>query len=164
MDNFEHYKNISYQAALGNKAAVDYLMMIVKIAHLWDDLTDKDKLVDQASIDSIFINLLVDLPRNPFYVANLEQLTSVTENAIRNWLLSNYIEQNKDVNIPLECAFILRSSYADIVCTVASICGGHEHGLEISKHIRSLVHFERFEKYIDNLAIEAVAKKINTQR
>ena len=164
MDNFEHYKNISYQAALGNQAAVDYLMMIVKIAHLWDDLTDKDKLVDQASIDSIFINLLVDLPRNPFYIANLEQLTSVTENAIRNWLLANYVEQNKNVNIPLECAFILRSSYADVVCTVASICGGHGHGLEISKHIRSLVHLEKFEQYIDNLATETAAKKINTQR
>jgi hypothetical protein len=163
MNNFEDYKNIVYRATLGNQAAIDYLMMAMRVVHLWDDLIDKDKAVSHEAINSGFMDLLIDLPRNPFYMAYLEQLTAVTQNAIRNWLLSNCIEQDRELDIPLECSFILRSSYSDVVCTVATICGGHNHGLEIAKEIRSLAHAEKFDGYINNLAIEKIAKEANAK-
>lgn len=161
MNEFEHLRQISRQATLGNEAAVDYLLMVVNALHLWDDLIDKDKQVSDEKVNEVFTNLLIDLPRNLFFAAHAGTLTAITLNAIQNWHVANEVERADISNIPLECAFVLRSSYTDLVSTVATLCGGRQHGLEIARAIRTLAHSEEFSGYIDNLAAEKIAREKN---
>ena len=51
----------------GNKDALSMYRMLVDLAHLWDDLVDKDKDATEADINNGFLICLVYLPCNPFY-------------------------------------------------------------------------------------------------
>jgi hypothetical protein len=51
----------------GNQSAVDFLVAVSALSELWDDLTDKDKEINQETIDNVFWHALVTLPTNEFF-------------------------------------------------------------------------------------------------
>jgi hypothetical protein len=51
----------------GNQDALNMYRMFVDLAHIWDDLVDKDKPVSADEINQAFLTCLVYLPANPFY-------------------------------------------------------------------------------------------------
>ena len=51
----------------GNENALRMFNAFVDLAHVWDDLVDKDKPVSADDINRAFLTCLVYLPANPFY-------------------------------------------------------------------------------------------------
>ena len=48
----------------GNASAVDFLRSAFDVAHFWDDLADKDQILDDGQVDAAMFQALVLLPRN----------------------------------------------------------------------------------------------------
>lgn len=137
----------------GDAEAVQFVVLVFRAAHVWDDLIDKDKTVTDDEIHSVFWDLLVSLPASRFYQANLTLLNSTLVNAIVNWHTANKLERegdDKDKSI----AFILRSAYIDVLSASALIVGGLDWAKEIGPAIRRWAHVETFTQYLDNFAKE----------
>jgi hypothetical protein len=149
----ERIRLMSLEATCGNRAAAEYLLMLVEALHLWDDLIDRDAPLIDEVVNRVFTNLLVEMPKNIFFQQNHQSLLPVLVTAIQNWHVANAIER-RETDLSLEAAFIIRSSYVDVVTIVATICGGYAHGVEVAKRVRQLAHEEGFMTYKDNLARE----------
>jgi hypothetical protein len=154
----ERLSQLALDAAKGNRAAADYVLSLVEVLHFWDDLIDKDCAVSDRTIHRMFMHMLVEMPRNPFFLAHQQNLTPVLIMAIQNWHVANAVERGECLDIPMECAFIIRSAYTDIITLVATICGGYEHGVEVGKAVRALAHEEGFDVYQENLAAEKLLR------
>jgi hypothetical protein len=137
----------------GDPDAVQFVVLVFRALHVWDDLIDKDKAVADDEIHSVFWDLLVSLPASRFYQANLALLNSTLVNAIVNWHIANKLERegdDKDKSI----AFILRGAYIDILSASALIVGGLDWAREVGPAIRRWAHEETFAQYLDNFAKE----------
>ena len=141
----------------GNQEAANFLTVMVSVLHVWDDLIDKDKPVAPQTITNTFIAALVALPRNPFYGRHFDVLNPVLMSAINNWLVANELEFGDDED-DKRIAFISRSSYVDLITTVAFIVGGLDWVKEIGPSIRRFAHSEGWEGYLVNLQAERDAR------
>lgn len=157
--NFHRFNDLALEAAMGNRAAANWLTSLVEALHLWDDLVDRDVPVSEEHLNHVFRLMLVEMPRNPFFQAHAANLTPVLVMAIQNWHVANAVERGQPCDVSLECAFIVRSSYVDLATMVATICGGDTHGVEVAKKVRALAHIEGFEQYLKNLDAQRAAEK-----
>lgn len=137
----------------GNESAAHFLDLITNILHLWDDLQDKDKPITAEDINLAFWNALIELPRNAFYRQNFAELNPILAVAIQNWHAANEMEATESAD-DKQIAFIVRSSYVDLVIQSARICGGYEWARKVTTEIRRFWHGETFAGYLKNLAIE----------
>lgn len=151
-------RELALEASCGNPAAADFLLSLVRALHLWDDLIDRDTSVSDADINRVFTDILTELPRNPFFQSHCQTLTPVLLAAIQNWHIANAVERDIEHDVPYECAFVIRSSYVDLVTMVATICGGYEHGVAVGRRVRAFAHREGFKSYLQNLAQEKHAR------
>ena len=149
---------LALEASCGNPAAADFLVTTVRVLHLWDDLVDRDRPVANEEISHVFTKVLTELPRNPFFQSHMQTLTPVLLTAIQNWHIANAVERDIEHDVPHEAAFVLRSSYVDLVTMTATICGGYEHGVTIGRRVRAFAHREGFKTYLQNLAQEKLAR------
>ena len=147
---------------LGDAEAIQFVVRVFRALHVWDDLIDKDKNLTDDEVNSVFWDLLVVLPVDPFYVRNIALLNSTLVNAIVNWHIANKLERegdDKDKSI----AFILRGAYIDILSASAFLVGGMDWATEIGPAIRRWAHEETFAQYMENLAKECEARNANTK-
>lgn len=135
-------------------SAIDYVEMMCNIAHVWDDLIDKDKHLLDEDINKAFFDALIRLPRNAFYRKNFEHLNSILMNSLSNWQVATRLERSGGA-FETSIAFVLRSSYIDLVTQTALIVGGHKWACLVGEEVRRLTHGETYEGYLDNLAKEA---------
>lgn len=131
----------------GNASAVDFLLIVMKISHVWDDLIDKDKSLEDDVINHCFFDALIRLPRNEFYRKNFDHLNSIMMNSMSNWLISNDLEREGEI-FQLNIAFILRSSYVDLITQSALLVGGQAWASQVGREVRKLTHHERFDGYL----------------
>ena len=131
--------------------ALNYVLMIVKIADVWDNLIDRDNPVSDAQINQAFRWLAVDIPRNPFYRAYCDTLLPVVESGILNWMIANRMEEDAGNTRSLEIAHVIRYSIADVLLMVARICGGAEWAVEVGPELRMRSQRSDFKEYIDSL-------------
>lgn len=144
-------------AFVPNDSAVDFLDGMIGVAHLWDDLIDRDKPVTDGAINQAFWFMLVDLPRNEFYREHFNALNPIVMVSFMNWQASNVMERagtNDDKHI----SFILRSAYVDLVTQCAFIVGGADWAAKMVPQIRRFAHCEGFDKYLVNLQTEINAR------
>lgn len=137
----------------GDKDACAFFEMLFDAAHVCDDLTDRDKTVPTHAVQSSFYQLMVHLPRNPFYVAHFALLSPLVQIAFMNWRIANEIELDKQPT-ELHVAFILRSSYMDLITMCAWIIGGDEWALQVGKEARLHTSNEGFMAYCESLTKE----------
>lgn len=137
----------------GNDEAAAMLEIIVAALHVWDDLIDKDRKPDDEEINTTFTALLTELPRNSFYRANVDAITPLLVTAIANWHTANLFERGTDRN-EQEVAFVLRSSYVNILTYTAYICGGMAWARAITPEIRRFTHRETLAGFFRNLENE----------
>jgi len=147
---------------LGNVEAIQFVVRVFRALHVWDDLIDKDKNITDDEVNSVFWDLLVVLPADPFYVRNLALLNSTLVNAIINWHIANKLEREGDEK-DKSIAFILRGAYIDILSASAFVVGGMNWATEIGPAIRRWAHEETFAQYMENLAKECEARNANTK-
>ncbi|TVU87428.1 hypothetical protein [Vreelandella titanicae] len=141
----------------GDKLAVEYIEIICDIAHKWDDLIDKDKALNDEEINKLFFDVLIKLPRNTFYRKNFEHLNSVLMNAISNWQIATQMEREGG-DYEKSIAFILRSSYVDLITQAALLCGGNQWASKVGSEARAITHSETYEGYLKNLDLEKNAR------
>jgi len=142
---------------LGNKSAVEFIILLVEALHVWDDLIDHDKAVDDMSINDAFYSLLITIPNNVFYRENFSKLNPIIANAITNWHIANRMERKGD-EYQKRIAYILRSTYVDVITQSATIIGGVEHGVYVGFQNRLFTHKETLEGYLANLEVEQAAR------
>jgi hypothetical protein len=145
------------QLMKGNKAAADFVELIVDVLHFWDDLIDRDKPLSDELINRVMLDALVTLPRNAFYRAHFDTLNTVLMNSITNWHVATKFERTGD-EYRERIAYILRSSYVDMITTAALIVGGPSYAVEVGEEIRLYAHSETWGGYLVNLRNETKAR------
>ena len=130
----------------GNKDAAEYLVNFNYIAHLWDDLIDKDKVRTDDEISRAFFLLMVKIPRNAFYRQYSSILVDYSQVYINQWFTANHLEKQGERG--LERAFALRDVTSDMICQVAYILGGYSWMKKINEDlIPILLAYESFAEY-----------------
>lgn len=123
---------------LGNAEAVRFIEIYGDIAEFFDDLWDGDKEVSHDSIRRAMLEVLIELPNDPFYCRHQAFLTPLMISHIQDWLAANELERrcmeaydDDDLNR----SFMLRSSYVSIVQAAVYLARGQEaadfHAVEI---------------------------------
>lgn len=142
----------------GHRDAVAFAVILCSILHLWDDLEDRDKLVDREDVNQAMYAALVVLPRNAFYQANFAELNALLDSSILNWHAANEMERNGDAE-DRHISFIIRSAYCNIVIAAARIVGGYEWARSVTPMLRRFWHKEGFEGYLRNLELQFAREK-----
>lgn len=138
----------------GDAEAAAFLEMMVEVLHFWDDLVDRDQVVTDQLINARMWQALVLLPRNLFYRAHFADLNPILAVAIQNWICANSMEQDGFAPDDLPIAFIIRSSYVDLIVQVALIVGGYPWAAEVTPMVRRHAHRETYPGYITNLELQ----------
>lgn len=114
--------------------AVEMCMELVEVAHVWDDLIDRDKYVEPETVDAAFRTLMLSLPVNSFWQANAQVLHPILGSVYMQWTAANVLEkENKPGD--RERAFMLRAGLYQLFQTVAACVGGLAWGVEVGPHI-----------------------------
>jgi len=131
---------------LGNAEAIEFAEVVCGIAHVWDDLIDCDNDLDDSAIHRAFWDALIRLPRLPFYARNFVSFQPLLETAIINWQIANELEQS-GTKPDLHIAFVLRSSYADLILMAMRLVGGDEYARQAGVEMRRTWSSEGFDAY-----------------
>jgi len=128
---FAEHLNVWLQ---GNQYAIRLCLQMVEVSNLWDDLIDRDKDIDDKDINRIFENLLIDIPRNPFYQQYQNELSLMLNNIILKWHTANVFEKEQKER-DLEKAYMLRAEYYQLFVLCANLIGGMEWAKEVSVEV-----------------------------
>lgn len=160
-----NFDEIIEKIARHNEDAATFLREVLDVTPVWDHLIDRDVDVSDQEIDTAFMNSLVFLPRNSFYANNFNLLNPIIINAINNWKIANALEQ--DVGMPdndAAIAFIIRSSYVDLITMTAMIVKGSEFAVDIGLEARRFVHREGLDGYLEHLEEEKSRRRYNVRK
>lgn len=149
----DEYTKLMQTWLKGDVQAIAFIHTAFTIAHTCDDLTDRDKTVETATMQQAFWLALIELPRNRFYVEHFALLNGTLQTAFLNWQVANRLEQSDSPNAK-EVAFILRSSYADLVTLCAWILGGTDWAVQVGIESRLHASSEGMAMYLDRLTKE----------
>ncbi len=137
----------------GHTEAIALIHTAFTIAHTCDDLTDRDTAVETATMQQAFWLALVELPRNRFYVEHFALLNGCLQTAFLNWQVANRLEEMHQPPAT-HVAFILRSSYTDLVTLCAWILGGTDWAVQVGIESRLHASSEGFDLYQSRLTQE----------
>lgn len=146
----------------GNRDAVLFVRDLFDAFHFWDDLIDRDHALTDDAIHKSMYALVVEIPSNPFYQRHQAALMPLIVAAIHNWRAATDFERDGTEHQKL-VAFVLRSSYVDILVMCAHLLGGFEWAQTWTPKIRDVVHNEGFEGFKRELEREASARAQHTE-
>jgi hypothetical protein len=150
MDDTE---KVILDAAGGDQEAAYLLSMLIRVAHLWDDLVDQDSPWSANEADAVFHFLLCELPGNGFFQRHLHMLHPLIINGVTNWRVANAIERDGQPK-ELEAAYIMRSAFVDLIVMVAYLTQGQAAAEAIARRVRALTHHEGMDGYLKALGRE----------
>ena len=130
----------------GNIDALNLYKMFEDLAHTWDDLVDKDKLVPEDKINNAFLICLVYMQANPFYRSIQEQVWPMWITVTSAYQTANSFEKNKDAH-GIEISHNLRYAAGHIVAYMVHVCVGPEKAKQFLPEIWKEIVFERFDDY-----------------
>ena len=113
-----------------DKHALLYCLDLLWIAHLWDDLLDRDKEVTGEDINQAFIKSLSGIPNNPFYKQCQPALLPMMYNTLVQWLESNELKKGSEND--RVTAFTIMHSIVEIIHFCILIKGGVEWAREVA--------------------------------
>ena len=116
------------------------------LAHIWDDLVDKDRPVSANQINQAFLTCLVYLPANPFYRSIQNEILPMWLTVVSAYETANFFETNKDAH-GLEIAHGLRYAAGNIMAYAVHVCVGPEKAKEYLPEMWKTIFFERFDDY-----------------
>ena len=124
----------------GDALAIAFCKELFQVSQVWDDLHDKDKEVDDETLNKTFWSLLISIPANPFYQRNFDILNPLMQSAIVDWIDSNELARG---NTEQKCAaFVLRDTLSTILIHCARLVGGWDWMREISLEVREALYDE----------------------
>ena len=130
----------------GNVDALNVFRMFGDLAHLWDDLVDKDVEVSEAAINNAFLICLVYLPANPFYRSIQAEVMPMWITVVSAYRTANQLERDKDAH-GIEIAHGLRYAAGNIIAYVVHTCVGPEKAAEYMPDVWKTIFAERFDEY-----------------
>lgn len=130
----------------GNRDALNLLHRLVELAHIWDDLIDKDKPVSDADINKAFLIALVYIPANPFYKVIEAQVLPMWLTVTSAFEVANKFEKEKDEH-GVEIAHNLRYAVGHIVSYMSIVCIGYENAQQFLPDVWKTLVNDRFEDY-----------------
>jgi len=136
----------------GNLHAVRFCVDLTYIAHVWDDLYDRDKERTGQEINDAFRIALVDIPANPFYLQNITQLWPLMMSAILQWQDANVLE--KGSRHDKQMAYMLRASFLQIFNYAAYLVGGPDWARQIGPGLRRMYE-ESFQSFSKEMMTDA---------
>jgi hypothetical protein len=116
------------------------------LAHIWDDLIDKDNPVSADLINRAFLTCLVYLPANPFYRSIQDQILPMWLTVVSAYETANFFEANKDQH-GIEIAHGLRYASGNIMAYAVHVCVGAEKAKEVLPEMWKTIFYERFDEY-----------------
>ena len=152
-DRDTEYRVLLSRWLKGNPSAIAFIEMVCQIAHTCDDLTDQDTNVEVSQIQDTFWKALIELPRNSFYVESFALLNGTVQMAFLNWKIANQLERTNAAQAQ-EVAFILRSSYIDLVTLSAWIIGVTDWACQVGEEARLETSQEGLDAYRMSLTKE----------
>jgi hypothetical protein len=129
----------------GNEDAVQLVLAIREISHVWDDLVDQDRPVAPAQIHRAFWQAIVGLQLNPFFQAHAPTLLPILETGIMNFVASCELERNP--GHPRQLAHTARYQAGDVVLVIARIVGGADWAMQVAAQLKLLLHTDRYEDF-----------------
>jgi hypothetical protein len=135
----------------GNADAAAFLVTITEAAHFFDDLYDKDVTINRHDLYEALWKTMIVLPRNEFYRKFFWELQPLVTNAVVNWQVANAMEEFPVGEVDFRVAFVIRSSYADLIQQVALLCGGPEWAVQVGVEVRRECHSEPWQDYIKSV-------------
>lgn len=145
----EHFERIAL-SVLRDADAARFVAQVCAAAHLFDDLADRDREVTPEQVLAAFRALLVEIPANPFYRRNFEQLHPLFDTFILSWGTANVLERGDDEE-RLRVAYVIRSDYMNLVLRCAQLLHGFDYALQVSPRLRDLWHVEGWRGYLKAL-------------
>jgi hypothetical protein len=130
----------------GNEDALQVYRMLIRLAHVWDDLVDKDREVTEDAINEAFLIALVYLPLNPFYRNIQYAIAPMWISVVSAYSTANFYERNKDEH-GIEIAHNLRYAAGNIVAYMIHICVGAEEAKKHMPEVWKDMVAERFDSY-----------------
>ncbi len=134
------------KAFRGDADAVNLILLLSRVSHVWDDLVDLDKPVDEITINRTFYALLIDLPSNPFFRRHMDTLLPLMAMGAMNYEIANAYELSGDRE-RLALAHVLRYSVADVATATALLIGGPEWVRMIGPELRQLSQKDTLDHY-----------------
>lgn len=129
---------------LGDRAAVECVVMISGISECWDDLIDEER-VSEARIHQAFTHAMVGLQLNAFFDRHKGMLLPIIIASINAWMDANALQAG--TKHERMAAFFMRNFGYELF-TVAAFCvGGWSHMREISLEMRRFFWHETFEQW-----------------
>jgi hypothetical protein len=130
----------------GNQDALNMFRLFIDLAHIWDDLIDKDKDVSESHINHAFLCCLVYLQVNPFYRSIQDQIMPMWITVVSSYETANEFERNKDEH-GLEIAHGLRYAAGHIIAYAVHVCVGPDKAKEYMPEVWKTIYFERYDDY-----------------
>lgn len=129
-----------------NADAVALANKLRTISHVIDDLIDHDKAIPDEAVFGAFWDVLVELPANPFYSANLGPLHSLVVASLLNWRIANTFERGgvEDRNM----AHSLRYDLATVLIMIAYLIGGRAWAEAFGPEIRRRCQKQPLAEYV----------------
>lgn len=130
----------------GNRDALNLFHSLVSLVHIWDDLIDKDKPVEDTDINKAFLIALVYMPANPFYQKIQHQVLPMWLASASAFEVATKFEKEKDEH-GIEIAHNLRYAAGHVVAYMSILCLGYEQAQKFLPEIWKLIVDDRFEDY-----------------
>lgn len=128
-----------------NSDAQDLYEKLIFVAHLWDDLIDKEPRTE-ADINLAFMFCLVHIPMNAFYRTYHQQIGPLIHTAIVGYMTATRMERSGDEH-QVEIAHGLRYAVAQVAVFMVILTNTHERALEILPELWKQMMPERWEDY-----------------
>lgn len=141
-----------HEMFLGNQDAINFMLTVSKWSHLYDDLIDRDKFVEDEFVHEVMWDLMVGLPLNNFYIANAPALAPIFATGILNWRGANAMESS-GCKEELYIAHATRYSINDLALMVMTLLGGPSHAAKYARDARlsfqrdTIAHYLREQGY-----------------
>jgi len=129
-----------------NQDALNMYRMFVDLAHVWDDLVDKDKELTEDQVNNAFLIALCYLPANPFYQQIQYAILPMWLTVVSAYQTANKFEKDKDER-GLEIGHMLRYAAGNIVAYAVHVCVGPEKAKEIMPEVWKHIVAERLDEY-----------------
>lgn len=130
----------------GNEHALRMLNAFADLAHVWDDMVDKDNNISADDINRAFLTCLVYLPANPFYRSIQNEILPMWLTVVSAYETANHFEKNKDAH-GIEIAHGLRYASGNIIAYAVHVCVGPEKAKEYLPEMWKTIFYERFDEY-----------------
>ena len=146
----EAQRKLLHFIAKGDPAAAGFLAAIVELVYLADDAVDEDLAFDvrQKMMSRLLWIVMVDLPRNPFWLRHQTAFSGLIAETLVFWTVSDTWKRTGDLKRKM-FGYVRRENVDGIAVAVAAIVGGEAHAAQVVEELMRVCHdpSESFEDW-----------------